>query len=76
MLTVHQKKRCVEHANLIAITAAMGWDFLSQGSCMEYSHLEFSLTTNLLPARFASDWLPRAYTFLLGFDVIAAVLWR
>jgi len=69
-----KKKRCVEHANLARITAAMGGIFLA-GQLYEYSHL-FSLTTNLFASAFYVLTGFHGLHVLIGVSAIIAVLWR
>lgn len=59
----------------LAITAAMGGIFLV-GQLYEYSHLEFSLTTNLFASAFYVLTGFHGLHVLIGVSAIIAVLWR
>jgi len=59
----------------LAFTAAMGAIFLV-GQLYEYSHLEFSLTTNLFASAFYVLTGFHGLHVLLGVSAIIAVLWR
>jgi cytochrome c oxidase subunit 3 len=73
--TAIKKNDVVGMQTWLAFTAAMGAIFLV-GQLYEYSHLEFSLTTNLFASAFYVMTGFHGLHVFIGVSAIIAVLWR
>ncbi len=73
--TAIKKNDVVGMQTWLAFTAAMGGIFLV-GQLYEYSHLEFSLTTNLFASAFYVLTGFHGLHVFIGVSAIIAVLWR